>query len=258
MTDGILTGSQVQPAGNTSPVENVTSTQPSQPVQSQSTGIPQEKIDEYIKMGYAKGYQKALGESQTQPSYAPQVQQPAQPSYQPPVQAMQPNTPYAGQMQQPAYVTPEQVRQIALETNAQTRYEAQKQQLYNDFSSKVLAAKESRPDFDQKVSSLITNMSVNPADLDRLVSIVNAADNAADITYELATNPHKIKDLLHENPYLAQAQLQHLSNSIKQNQKAESIPRVNPPLSQMQPSNIGTGNGSMSIDDYAAQDWARF
>ena len=92
------------------------------------------------------------------------------------------------------------------------------------------------------------------------VQLANMVDNTAEVMYELAKNPSKIgaiQTLIEidtkagRHPKLALAEMKRLSESIKVNSKGSKYQPPNEPLSQMRPSNAGTGNqGDRSVRDY--------
>lgn len=123
-----------------------------------------------------------------------------------------------------------------------------------DFISKMNAAKDKYPDFEETVAQL--NLPSTP----HVISWTNSLDNTADVVYEMAKNPSKFAQVLmlsHTSPELARQELSKLSNSIKKNIEASNAPQVNPPLSQLNPSTVGTDNGKMGVRDLRKQPWLK-
>jgi hypothetical protein len=196
------------------------------------------------KEGRDKGYAEALQESQRN-------------------QYSEPSS--MGGMQQYSI---DQLRQIASEEAGkkhqeymnqaeQHRREALGQQIANDFNSKLSSGKDRYSDFDEKVAPLLEDLHNMP----HLVLLANGMDNTADVMYDLATNPHKVANLLtlaDKSTRLAQLQMQQLSNSIKTNQAASKQPSSREPLSQIKPSTVGIDNGSpKSVKDFKKMSWLR-
>lgn len=94
-----------------------------------------------------------------------------------------------------------------------------------------------------------------------LVLGISGMDNKAAVVKDLAKNPSKYANILmlakSGSMKLAQSELNKLSASIKVNEDAKKIPKVDAPLSQIKPSNIGSDNGEMSVSDFKAQSWLR-
>ena len=127
-------------------------------------------------------------------------------------------------------------------------------QIANDFTNKMMAAKDKHPDFEEAVSQL------NLPTIPHIVHWANSLDNTADVMYDIAKNPSKFANILmlsQTAPQLAQREMQKLSDSIKKNVEAQNQPSVKEPLSQIKPSPVGTDNGSMTVRDLRKQAWLR-
>ena len=97
-----------------------------------------------------------------------------------------------------------------------------------------------------------------------LVIAMAGMENKAQVVKDLAKNPSKYANILTlangGSPKLAQMELSKLSASIKANEDAKKQPKVDAPLSQIKPSNIGGDDGNysnMSTTDFRNQSWLR-
>jgi len=217
--------------GNTSPP----AAEPQQASASQEKMLKQSEVNELVGKLKRESYERGLKDgSVKQPEYTP-----------PPSQASTSDP-----------VADERVRQIIRdETEKQTQL-ALAQKVANEFTQKIIAAKDSNkyPDFEEKV------MQLNLPSIPHIVGWANSLDNTADVLYDIAKDPVKFANVLmlsQTSPHLAVQQLQKLSNSIKENEAAAKQPTAAEPLSQLKPSTTGTDNGSMSIRDYRKQSWLK-
>jgi ABC-type Fe3+-hydroxamate transport system substrate-binding protein len=117
-----------------------------------------------------------------------------------------------------------------------------------DFDANLEAVKDKYPDFDATVKSFPFGAFPNS------VFVSTGFDNGGDIIVELAKNPTKfdqLESLAHRDPSLnlMQKEMKRLSDSIRINEKAATVKTANPPLSQIQPSSIGSDNGTPSLVD---------
>ncbi len=118
----------------------------------------------------------------------------------------------------------------------------------NEFKSSLESQKHKYSDFDQQVGQ----MSLSQYPMTIGLSTVNYKDNVADIMYELQKNPakmHVIETMAQRDPEGAKRELGMLVSSIKANETAQSKRTANAPLSQIQPSTLGTANGTLSMRD---------
>ena len=83
-----------------------------------------------------------------------------------------------------------------------------------------------------------------------MLQLANMVENTAEVMFELASNPSKIGAIQNlididlragRQPKLAFAEMKRLSESISTNQKGSKFQSPNEPLSQLRPSNAGTG-----------------
>lgn len=232
MTDQVDLGIQDQTA--------IPAVQVQQPMHQEKV-LTQSEVNDLIGRKKAEAYEQGKREALAQ------LQAQSQP-VQAPVSSM-------GGMQQ---YSPDHIRNmVAEEAQRQLQYQAQMAEgnrIANEFTQKMVAAKDKYPDFEQTVSSL------DFTKIPHIVRLANQADNTADIMYDLANNPHKIANLLtlaNTDDRLAQQGIAKLSQSIKQNQAVENQKSSREPLSQMKPSITGTDNGSMTVSDLRKQPWLR-
>lgn len=217
--------------------------------QAETKFIPQHKVNEIVEEAKLKAADKARREM------LEQMQKPQ-------IETSQPVAPSLGGIQQ---FSPDDIRRmIAEETQRQQQEHLTKHQqemliqeahkIANEFTTKLQLGKDRYSDFDKKMEAL--DLKTIP----HIVQLANGVDNTADVMHELYENPSKI-GILHSlaatNPNLARLEMVRLSESIKANQAASNQKLANAPLSQNQPSNVGTDNGSLSIKDLKKQPWLR-
>jgi hypothetical protein len=150
----------------------------------------------------------------------------------------------------------DQIRQLIREESEKQTQLAIAQRVANEFVQKISAAKDSNKydDFEEKITQL------NLPSIPHIVGWANSLDNTADVLYDIAKDPVKYANVLmlsQTAPHLAVAQLQKLSNSIKENEIAAKQPTAAEPLSQLKPSTTGTNSGTMSVQDLRKQSWLR-
>lgn len=145
----------------------------------------------------------------------------------------------------------EQVQRAAWNISRQT----QAQQIEQNWNSDMEAERQADPEFANLYEAL--NIEQQPG----LVIAMKDMDNKAQVVKDLAKNPSKYANILmlanSGAPKLAEIELQKLSASIKANQQAQQQPKVDSPLSQIRPSNIGGDDGNMSVSDFRNQSWLR-
>jgi len=139
----------------------------------------------------------------------------------------------------------------------QKQMESEIQQVADSYLKKMSSGKDSYEDFDSITADF------DPTAFPQLVYLVSGIDNAADVVYELSKNPSKLvtlDNLALKSPRHAQAELQRLSQSIKDNRAAQADAQgqqVDAPLDRMQPSRVSSGSGKQSINDLRSQPWLR-
>jgi uncharacterized protein with von Willebrand factor type A (vWA) domain len=151
----------------------------------------------------------------------------------------------------------QQVQERFNQEMQQKQAEAEIAQVAQSYHQKMEAGKGSYEDFEDITSKF------DPTAFPQLVYLISGLDNASDIVYELSKNPSKLvtlDTLAHKSPSHAQAELNSLSKSIRENKTAQAEAgdqQVNAPLDRIQPSRVSSGNGKMSINDLRSQDWLR-
>lgn len=203
--------------------------------------LKQSEVNEIIgsakREAYEKGKRESLAEYQKSQAHV------QQPNY-------NANQTIGGMPQ----LSDEKIRQLINEEAQKMTNMAVAQKIANEFTQKMMAAKDKYPDFEQVVGEL------NLVDMPQIVNWANSLDNTADVMYELAKYPEKLSSvtvLAYTNPRKATVLLQKLSDSIKQNESALKQPSASEPLSQIKPSTTGTDNGSRTVSDLRKQPWLR-
>lgn len=133
------------------------------------------------------------------------------------------------------------------------QYDADMRRLAGSYFSKLKAGKEQYNDFDEIVGGFKHEA------FPQLVQAVAGMDNTAAIMYELNKNPEKLERIdfwLSRDPERGFDMLNKLSQSITQVKQAEDeYEPIEPPLSQIKPSNVGAGSsGNLGLED-AKQLW---
>ena len=233
MTDTEQSGQQekaVVETPVTEEVKNPVTETPTPVVEEPEKMVPQSKVNEIVgaakKDASDKAYDKAMHELERK-EMAESVQQPPQnvPSDPPP------NNDFSKNFEQELQVRLAQAKRIE---------ELQKfRQVIDDGVAKY-------NDFDNVVGELdfVRN--------EHLVQFINAYPNAADVAYDLASNPAKfasINLLAQTSPRLAHKEFAKLSKSIESNQEALRQKQAAEPLDQIKPSNTGTDNGLYTVSD---------
>lgn len=167
-----------------------------------------------------------------------------QPTYQ------QPNAASAEDIERIAAQKMEQMRNQWQQEAQQKALESDAQRIANEFFTKISTGKDKYQDFDTVTADLEFRS------IPQVVQLANMVDNTADVMYDLAKHPTKIamlQQLVTINPKLAFNEMQRLSNSIKENDKAANTKLPNEPLSQLRPSNTGMDSGEPSMKDLKAK-----
>lgn len=243
------------------------SSAPSQaPVENKERTFSQSEVNDLVGRARHEAVERQQREtamaSRQQPNYSQQGQVPSyQPQYQPPAQVPQPQ--HAGMSEQ-------EYRRIAAEEAARSRNEWNEenvrraeeqnaQRIANEFFTKVGAGEGGVQAFD----TLVSESGVDLRSIPYHVQLANMVDNTREVMVELLKNPSKIGQVQNlididlragRQPRLALAEIKKLADSIKSNAQATNFKSPNEPLSQMRPSNAGTGNqGALSVKDYKAK-----
>ncbi|MDD5211402.1 MAG: hypothetical protein PHV62_03240 [Sulfuricurvum sp.] len=190
----------------------------------------------------------------------PQNQAPyQQPAYQPP--AYQPPQPQHNGMSEQEFrrIAAEEAQRSRNEWHQETQRQAEEQnaqRIANEFFTKVGSGEGGIPAFDKVVAESGVDLRTIPYH----VQLANMVDNTREVMVEILGNPSKIAQIQSlididlragRQPRLALSEMKRLSESIKANAQAGSFKSPNEPLSQMRPSNAGTGNqGALTVGDY--------
>jgi hypothetical protein len=243
---------------------NTPSSTPSAPAESERT-FRQSEVNDLVGRAKSEAIERYKRETSMQSHSTHQVYTPPQQQqpYQPPQQGYQP--PY---QPQPPSMSQDEIRRLAAEEANRARekwtedsqrnaQEQQAQQIASEFFTKIEAGKANLQDFDKVMGD------VDLRTIPYHVQLANMVDNTAEVMYELAKNPSKIGAIQNlididlragRQPKLALAEMKRLSESIKTNQQGSKFQSPNEPLSQLRPSNAGTGNqGALSVRDYKAK-----
>jgi hypothetical protein len=208
----------------------------------------QRQVSDVVKRererAYEKGRKEALMQMQQQQDVAP-VQQPQMQQSQMPQQGL-------GGMPQ---LSQEDVQRMIAEQAPQA-LQAQFQQLKQDhlvntFVGKMQVAEQKYPGLEAELNQL----NYNDPRMHAFIEMANSFDNTGDIMKEVIDNPHKLTSLLadvRDQPYIAQKQMQSLSQSIKQNETAKvQESQARDPMSQLKSSSTAsTDDSQMSVSDY--------
>jgi hypothetical protein len=192
----------------------------------------------------------------------PQSQQNAyqQPQYAPPPLQQQQ---YQGMSEQEyrriAAEEAQRSRQEWVEESARRSEEQNAQQTVSEFFTKVGAGEGGIQNFEKQCAEAGVDLRSIPFH----VQLSNMVENTREVILDLITNPVKIGQIQNlididlragRKPNLALAEIKRLSASIKNNAKAANFKSPNEPLSQMRPSNAGTGNqGALTVSDYRSK-----
>lgn len=190
-----------------------------------------------------------------------------QPQYQPPQQGQVYQPPAQQQPSQAPIMSEQDYRRIAAEEAQRSRTEQHEenqrlaeekdaQRIASEFFQKVGTGEGGVQAFDK----LVTDSGVDLRTIPYHVQLANMVDNTREVMVELLANPAKIAQMQSlididlragRQPRLALAEMKKLADSIKANAGASNFRSPNEPLSQMRPSNAGTGQqGPLTVSDY--------
>jgi hypothetical protein len=253
-----------QGSANFAPAPVQTSSAPTQaPAETRERTFSQSEVNELVgraKTEAIERHRRETAMSSHQPSQ--NQQQGNVPGYNPQYQPPQPvrEQQYNGMSEQ-------EYRRIAAEEAQRSRTEQEQenarrgeeqnaQRIANEFFTKVASGDGGVQAFDKLVSESGVDLRTIPFH----VQLANMVDNTREVMVELLKSPAKIGQLqglididlrAGRQPRLALAEMKKLSDSIKSNSQAANFKSPNEPLSQMRPSNAGTGNqGALSVSDY--------
>lgn len=198
-------------------------------------------IKNRVKEASESGYRRGLEEAKT---------------------AYQPNS--MGQASAQAPMNDQAIEERLLNRLQQKFQSAQESAYWNkvagDFLQKDEVAKQKYPDtYKDTVAPIVEDVKNNPAFHSNFVRMISGLENGADVLKELGDHPQKFAEITmmaNSSPNMAKMSLNKISNSIKQNQQVQEQPNVNPPLSQMKPSNNFKDNGSARTS-FKGADWLK-
>ena len=196
--------------------------------------IPQSKVDEIVHERTRAVAEKVRREAQEE-HHRQQPQQSAS----------------MGGIQQ---TSQEDIRRMIAEESQKLANQQIAQKTLNEFASKMSTGKSKYSDFDETMSS------VNFSAIPDIVDLANQQSNTAEVMYDLVKNASKIANLQVlniTNPKLAQREMQKLSASIAENEKATQVKSAREPLSQLPPSTVGTDDGPLTLKDLRKQPWMK-
>jgi hypothetical protein len=254
----------VQGSSNFTPAPVQPSSAPSQaPAENRERTFTQSEVNDLV--GRAKNeaverHRRETAMSSHQTYQQPQSHQPnPQGGYQAPQQ--QPQQPqYQGMSEQEfRRIAAEEANRSRSEQNEEARRQSEEhhaQRIANEFFTKVSAGDGGVQAFD----TLVADAGVDLRTIPYHVQLANMCENTREVMVELLKSPSKIGQLqglididlrAGRQPRLALAEMKKLSESIKTNGEATNFKAPNEPLSQMRPSNAGTGKqGALSVSDY--------
>ena len=206
--------------------------------------IPQSHVQAIAAKERRRGEERA--EARVRAEYESRIAQQSQ-------QSSQPST--LGGIQQ---TSPEEIqRMIRQEAYSMSRHH-QAQQIEQDWIRAMDEEKVADPEFEDLYDAI--GIEQQPG----LILAMAGMENKAQIVKDLAKNPSKYANILTlangGAPKLAERALKQLSDSIKANAEARKQPKVDAPLSQIRPTNIGGDDGNytnMSTTDFRNQDWLK-
>jgi hypothetical protein len=241
------------------PVSTPSSTPSQAPSESERT-FKQSEVNDLVGRAKSEAIERFKRDSSMASHNTPPAQQPyqapyqgyQQPPYQPPQQGMSHE-----EVKRVAAEQAQLAREQWTQDSQRNAQEQQAQQIASEFFTKIEAGKANLQDFDKIMGD------VDLRTIPYHVQLANMVDNTAEVMYELAKNPSKIGSIQNlididlragRQPKLALAEMKRLSESIKANEQGSKFRSPNEPLSQLRPSNAGTGNqGALSVRDYKAK-----
>lgn len=239
---------------------NTPSSSPSQAPAERSSNertFSQSEVNDLVGRAKSEAIERHRRETAMSSHPQSQNQVPYQPPYQQPVQ----------QQSHHSGMSEQEYRRIAAEEAQRSRNEWQQdsqrnaeeqnaQRIASEFFTKVGSGEGGLQGFDKLVSDSGVDLRTIPYH----VQLANMVDNTREVMVELLNSPTKIGQIqnlididlrANRQPRLALAEMKKLAESIKTNQKVANFKAPNDPLSQMRPSNAGTGNqGALSVGDY--------
>lgn len=209
--------------------------------------IKQETAHKSFKSGYEQARkelekQKAVNSVETQAPVNNQTMDFTAPQYNPQPDANQ--TPDIQSLIAQEFQRREQQMQ-------QQQQEEQGRQILNSIAQKAENAKQEIPDFDEVTSQ------INWANVPDVLRFANEFDNTGHVLYHLAKNPAHLGDIMNLVNYgqgnAAFSHMKRLSDSLRINKDAQDQQMPSEPLSRLETSAVGVGNGKMGVKDYKAK-----
>lgn len=196
-------------------------------------------------------------------TYTQPVQQPQGYGQQQAQQGMYaaPQQPQYNGMSEPEYrrIAAEEARRSRNEWQQEAQRQAEEQhaqRIASEFFTKVGSGDGGLPGFEK----IMSESGIDLRSIPYHVQLANNVDNTREVMVELIRNPAKIGMLQNlididvkngRQPNLAMAEMKRISSALKENANAAKYTSPNEPLSQMRPSNAGTGNhGALTVSDY--------
>lgn len=208
--------------------------------------VPQSEVNRAI--GHAKAVAEEKGRRAAQEEYERRLTE---------LQKTAPNTEVANHPELDADAIYQQIAERITHDLQRKHLEDTTRQVAQTYLSKMQQGAENYDDFHE-----VTNNFEAEA-YPQLVYLVAGMDNAADIIYELAKNPHKLVTfdaLAQRSPRHAHSELKKLSDSIMLNRKALADAEgqtTAEPLDRLQSTRASGSNGKLSVSDLRKQDWLR-
>jgi hypothetical protein len=236
MTDEVIT--PIQNQSTVSPTQTSSSDSSSVPAAAQAPAektLKQSEVNELVGRIKHEAYQRGLQEA---------AQKAPQPIH----------TQNIGMGGMGEAVTPDKIKEMVSQGIQEQQSRLAAQQIISQFAGKMQRGMGKYSDFEKVVAPLQLQT------IPQLVELSNAFENTDEIMYDLGKNPSKVANLLTLSavaPHLAHAEMQKLSESIRQNEEAAKQAAVKAPLSQVSPSNVGTDTGKTTIRDLRNQPWLR-
>ena len=253
MDNGVQSSSNFAPAPVSSP-----SQAQSAPTESERT-FRQSEVNDLVGRAKSEAVERYKRESSLASHNSAQSAQAQtyQPAYQPQYQAPQAQQNISqDEVRRLAAEEAQRLRQEWIHENQRNVQQQNADRIASEFVNKVGIGEGGMAAFEKSMGEAGINLGAIPYH----VQLANMVDNTRDVMLELAANPAKIGQLQSlididlragRTPALAMAEMKRLSQSIKDNASAKKFQAPNDPLSQLRPSNAGTGvQGALTTADY--------
>ncbi len=152
--------------------------------------------------------------------------------------------------------SPEEIEQLVENKFRERENQLLGQRIAGNVLKNFEATKDKYSDFDESIGRL------NLQNIPHILTWASDLDNSGDVMYHLSKNPSKYANILtlahpDNSPDLARLEMQKLSDSLKKNANAQVHSSIEPPLSQIKATPVGTDNGRMGIKDLRRQPWMK-